>query len=135
MRALLALILTLAAPISLSNAQEFRDIPVEEWRALALGRTLTYTIDGNFFAFERYAPDGNQLEIQSVTGECMSGTWAFEDGAYCFYWDQSPKVCFRHFRAGGQIIISSIVDGVEIGSYQTMSTVSDAQLNCGMNLS
>ncbi len=106
-------------------------IAPDEWRALAAGRTLTYTVNGEFFALEQYSMTGDRVAIQIADGTCMSGRWVFQNDAYCFFWASRDPVCFRHERLGGEILVKQVIDGALIGSVQTMSQVSDAPLQCG----
>ena len=122
----LAVLLGFSLPLQANDL----DIPEAEWRQMAQGRTLTYWIDGVFFALERYSASGNGVMLQAATGECLSGTWAVEDGAYCFYWEADPKVCFRHVRQGEEVLILHLENGVETGEVQVMSGASDAPLVC-----
>ena len=114
---------------------EIIDIPPEEWRELALGRTLTYRIDGNFFAIERYSRTGNFVEHQLANGECLAGTWNHQGNAYCFNWDSGNPACFRHTRHGGRIIIIQLENGVDTELTQEMTAIGDAPLSCSQNLS
>ncbi len=128
--------LCLAMPALASDeTPQSGDIPVEEWRSMALGRTLTYMIGGTFFALERYAPDGNKVELQLNTGECLAGTWTHAGSTYCFDWGDERAACFRHVRAGQDILIIQVDNGVETDNIQLMTNISDAPLNCGQNLS
>jgi len=61
MKPLVLLLASLTAmPLNAQEAGPPNDIPVEEWRDMALGRTLTYQINGQFFALEQYFPSGNR---------------------------------------------------------------------------
>ena len=53
------------------------DIPVEEWTAMAMGRTLTYRINGAFWAFEHYYPGTDRVTLQLYDGSCMEGRWDY----------------------------------------------------------
>ena len=124
-----------AMPLYAQEAGTPIDIPVEEWREMALGRTLTYQINGQFFALEEYFPSGNRVSLQSHTGECLSGTWSHSGTNYCYDWGKDGASCFRHVRANGTIMIIPVDDGNGQGTIQVMSGVSDAPLQCGQNLS
>lgn len=134
MRALVLALTILAAP---AGAQDdgLKDIPVEEWREMALGRTLTYSINGSFFALERYARTGNRVELQFSNGQCSTGTWTHSGNLYCFDWGFERPHCFRHVRAGDQILVINIEDGAQSGEIQEMTAVSDAPLICGLQMS
>lgn len=114
---------------------EGEDISAEEWRMLALGRTLTYRVGDQFFALERYAKTGNRVEIQLAGGECLSGTWQHVGNAFCYSWENQRPVCFRHLRTGDQIIVVQVENGALTDNVQNMTHVSEALLSCGQNLS
>lgn len=107
------------------------DIPLEEWAALASGRTLTYRIDGQFWALERYEPGTNRVILQFADGECLFGTWDYAEPLYCFHWEGEGTSCFRHARAGDEILVIETFAGQETGAIQTMTEVSDTPLACG----
>lgn len=107
------------------------DIPVEEWRAMAMGRTLTYRIDGDLWALEHYFPGSNIVALQLYDGTCMEGTWDYQAPLYCFHWDGQGTSCFRHTRLGSQILVVETQDGVDTGRTQEMTGVSDAPVTCG----
>jgi len=109
-------------------------IPEAEWRRMVRGRTVTYRIGPDLWAFERYAASGNGVEIQLMDGTCMTGRWTFEDGAYCFNWTSELNSCFYHLRTEDQILIVPVVDGGE-AAVQTVSAISDLPLTCGPTLS
>jgi hypothetical protein len=132
--ALVALALTLPAAAGQSVAEriaEAVDIPVEEWAALAAGRTLTYRIDGDFWAMERYEPGSNRVTLQFNDGSCLIGTWDYTEPLYCFHWEGEGTSCFRHARSDGEILIIETRDGIETGALQVMTGVSDIPLACG----
>ena len=107
------------------------DIPVEEWSAMAMGRTLTYRIDGAFWALEHYYPGSDRVTLQLYDGSCMQGRWEYTAPVYCFYWEGQDKSCFRHTRRGGEIIVIENHDGVDTPLTQAMTAVTDIPLTCG----
>ncbi len=107
------------------------DIPVEEWTAMTAGRTLTYTIGGEFWALERYHAGGNRVTLQFYDGACLEGTWDYTAPLYCFHWEGEGTSCFRHARLGAEILILETRNGAETGALQIMSGASDAPLTCG----
>ena len=131
---LVALALALPAAAGQSVAEriaEAVDIPVEEWAALAAGRTMTYRIDGDFWAMERYEPGSNRVTLQFNDGSCLIGTWDYTEPLYCFHWEGEGTSCFRHARSDGEILIIETRDGIETGAVQVMTGVSDTPLACG----
>jgi hypothetical protein len=110
-----------------------KDIPVEQWIAMAAGRTLTYrTTDGELFALEQYHPGGNRVSLQFRDGTCFRGTWDYARPRYCYHWEGEGTVCFRHVRSGSSaLVIQQTDDGSDSGFLQLMTEVSDAPLACG----
>jgi hypothetical protein len=129
---LLALLLLPAA--SQSPAERIAravNIPVEEWIAMATGRTLTYRINGEFWALEHYYPGTNRVTLQLFDGTCMQGTWDYAEPLYCFHWEGQGTSCFRHARLGDEILIVETQDGVDTPMTQSMTAVTDVPLACG----
>lgn len=126
-----------ADPAPLAPPGPNGDIPPAEWRSFAPGKTLTYTIGGQFWAYEQYHPsiDSDLVWIELADGTCMSGRWAHENGEYCFYWEANPPACFRHARKGGQILVIPVENGAQSGDIQIMSGVSETPLKCSFGLS
>lgn len=110
------------------------DIPLEEWTAMAEGRTLSYAIDGRLWALERYEPGSNRVTLQFRDGSCLDGTWDYTAPFYCFHWDATGTSCFRHTRLEEQILILETQGGLETGGIQVMTGVSDLPLTCGAPL-
>ena len=133
-RYLIVIVVLLAFP-SWAQDDGLTDISAEEWRRLALGKTLTYSVEGKPFALERYAYSGNQVELQFADGECFSGTWIHSGNLFCFDWGFERAHCFRHVSVGGRILIINVVDGEETGSVQEMTKISNAPLACSQNMS
>ena len=84
---------------------------MEEWTAMAMGRTLTYRINGEFWALEHYYPGTDRVTLQLYDGTCMEGRWDYAAPLYCFYWEGQDKSCFRHARLGAEIIVIENQDG------------------------
>ena len=129
-----ALVAALPAPAAEPQTRtypEATDIPVEEWVAMAMGRTLTYRIDGVFWAMERYHPGTNRVTLQLYDGTCLHGTWNYTAPIYCFHWEEEGTACFRHARRGEEVLIIETQDGVDTSAVQTMTAVSDVPLACG----
>lgn len=106
------------------------NIPVEEWRAMAMGHTLTYRIDGQFWALERYYPGTNRVTLQLYDGRCMEGTWDYAEPLYCFHWEGQGTSCFRHARLGDEILIIESQNGADTPMTQNMTAVTDVPLTC-----
>ncbi|PZQ49205.1 MAG: hypothetical protein DI556_11685 [Rhodovulum sulfidophilum] len=133
---LLALLAPLAAaaqdPVPAGGVAEAEDIPVAEWIAMAGGRTLTYQINGAFFALEHYYPDSNRVTLQASDGRCLQGTWDYKAPHYCFYWENEAPACFRHARLGADVLIIETEDGHDTPMTQMMTSVSDTPVTCGV---
>lgn len=130
-RRLMILLFLLAAPASASDDDfGLTDIPVEDWRAMAAGRTLSYSIDGQPFGLEYYAPSGDGVIFQHVDGTCLNGYWTYDAGAYCYFWDGEDPVCFRHAAIGDTVFVIGLDDGVETGEFQIMTGISDVPIIC-----
>lgn len=114
-----------------NRLSEGTDIPVEEWRAMAMGRTLTYKIGGELWALERYFTGTNYVALQLFDGTCLQGTWDYRAPLFCFHWDGQGTSCFRHVRVGSEILIVETQDGQDTAMTQEMTGVSDAPVSCG----
>jgi hypothetical protein len=128
--------LALALPLAAAEPQprshpEATDIPVEEWTAMAMGRTLTYRIDGALWALEHYYPGTNRVTLQLYDGTCMQGTWDYSAPIYCFHWEGEGTACFRHARRGDEILIIETQDGNDTPGVQMMTAVTNVPLACG----
>ena len=102
-----------------------------EWRAMAMGRTLTYRINGELWAFEHYLPGTNRVTLQLYDGSCLHGTWDYTAPLYCFHWEGQGTSCFRHARLDGGILIVETQNGQDTPLTQDMSGVTDLPLTCG----
>jgi hypothetical protein len=132
--ALIAVLLLVLPAASLSTAERIAravDIPVEEWQAMATGRTLTYRINDEFWALEHYYPGTNRVQLQLYDGSCMSGTWEYAAPHYCFHWEGQAPSCFRHARLGDEVLIIETQGGVDTMMTQIMTAVTDTPLACG----
>lgn len=138
MRSTPALLLALLAPVAViaqdlpGESDAARDIPLEEWVAMADGNTLTYRINGIFFALEHYYPRSNRVTLQASDGRCLQGTWNYEAPHYCFYWEDQPPACFRHARLGSEILIIETENGEDTPMTQLMTDVTDTPVRCGV---
>lgn len=131
--ALCMLALPALAGSPLEQVPEGQDIPAEDWKAMATGRTLTYRLmDGSFFAREHYHPGGNDVSLEFSDGTCIRGTWQHIAPQYCFNWEHDGTICFRHVRYGNSaLIIQQTDDGQDTSMFQLMTGITDAPLTCG----
>ena len=98
---------------------------------MASGRTLTYRINGEFWALEHYYPGTDRVQLQLYDGSCMDGTWDYVAPLYCFHWDGQGTSCFRHARLGDEVLIIESQGGVDTPITQSMTAVTDTPLACG----
>jgi hypothetical protein len=129
--AALLLILPAASQSAAERIARAVDIPVEDWRAMADGRTLTYRIKEEFWALEHYYAGTNRVQLQLYDGSCLSGTWAYVAPHYCFYWENQGPSCFRHARLGDEVLIIETQGGQDTAMTQSMTAVTDTPLACG----
>ncbi len=102
-----------------------RQIPVEDWRALAIGRVVWYAIDGVHWGREYYFPDGQRAVFLASDGTCLSGIWWEAEGVYCFAYEGLH--CFRHVEVDGRILVVSTTGG----EVQTVERITeDGPLSC-----
>ena len=130
-RRVLLLLVPAAALAATDRAAAAGDIPVEEWRAMASGRTVTYRIDGELWALEHYFPGTDRVQLQLYDGTCLDGTWDYRAPHYCFHWSGQGTSCFRHARVGDAIVIIQTEDGVDTPLTQEVTAVTDTPLACG----
>lgn len=132
----LVAVLAAAAPVAAGQTVAEKiaravDIPPEEWRAMAMGRTLTYRIDGEFWAMEHYTPGTDRVTLQFHDGTCIKGTWDYQAPHYCFHWEGQGTSCFRHARLDDEILVIETLSGQDTGAIQTMTAVTDTPVACG----
>ncbi len=129
---LLAAALTVTATqLPAQSSGEGVNIPPAEWLAMAAGRTLTYRLNGEFWALEHYHRDSNRVSLELRSGECVEGTWEYQEPYYCFHWDEIGTSCFRHARTDqGAIIIEPMGAPGSTASIQHMTGISDVPLSC-----
>lgn len=111
------------------------DIGPDEWRAMVMGRTVTYRIGGEIWAQEAYDTVSDAVAIRLADGTCMHGVWDWQDGVFCFAWSGGERSCFRHVRAQDRILVIPVQDGFAGGTIQTVSAIGDLPLACGPALS
>lgn len=92
-------LLCAAAPALAAEAP----IPPEEWRALTLGKTVHYAVDGRDAGREYYREGGDFAVFLTPDGACVEGPWAYAGGRYCFWYGEAFQ-CFAHLRRGADIV-------------------------------
>jgi hypothetical protein len=95
MRALLLACLLLAAP-----ARAETPLTAEEFDALTLGHTMTWSEFGSVYGVEQYLPD-RKVRWTFLGDACKSGIWYAEGPAICFLYDDDPTpACWEITRSG-----------------------------------
>jgi len=125
---------SLAAPPLPGVLADAEEIPVTEWSAMAMGRTLVYRIDGRLWALEYYYPGSDRVALQLSDGQCLTGTWEYTAPYYCYHWVEQGTACFRHARQDGEIIVIESGSPEGAPAVQQMSAVTDIPLSCGADL-
>lgn len=107
MRLILAACLSL---ITLPLAAADAPMTGAEFEAYALGKTLTYAIEGQVFGTEQYLP-GRKV-IWAYNGqECQHGTWYEQADAICFVYETDPAAqCWRFFQGGAGLMAEFVGD-------------------------
>ncbi|MGF1657998.1 MAG: hypothetical protein ACFCUS_01035 [Rubrimonas sp.] len=129
--ALLAAAFAAASFAAAAPAQEAGDapIPLEEWRAMTAGKTLSYEIDGAFWGREYYHADRDVATFVTRDGDCVTAPWVYAEGLYCFSY--RGMECFRHIRRDGRIFVAPLSGGAE----QEVRRIEVAPLSCEPPLS
>lgn len=115
-------------PPDLAEAGE--DIPPDEWRAIAAGRTVWYRIGDSLWGRERYALEADRVVFQFPDGMCVEGAWTYVEPFYCF--DFGPALagdgphCFRHVRHEGALWVIGLA-----GDPQAVDRIDSTPLACG----
>lgn len=104
-----------------------------EWREMVEGRTVTYTINNEFFAREFYVTGTNRVVIAVNNGICLNGEWYMDGPAFCFEWEGAAPSCFTHHRLEEGVYINGLdeSDGIEI---QFVADVRRTVVQCGDEL-
>lgn len=103
-------------------------LSADAFDALTRGRTVTYSINGEFHGMERHLGD-RRVEWAFADGECHTGRWYEVEEAICFVYEnlEGPQ-CWRIVDAPGGFDATFLG---ETGPGSTYSAqVSDAQMTC-----
>lgn len=82
----LPLLLALAATPALADPPP---LTAEEFDALTLGRTMTWSEFGSVYGVEQYLP-GRKVRWTVVGDDCKAGHWYAEGSAICFQYEDDP---------------------------------------------
>jgi hypothetical protein len=87
MRALLALCLISGAALGPAFVEPL--LTAEEFDALTLGRTMTWSEFGTVYGVEYYLPN-RQIRWTVVGDDCKAGHWYPDGDAICFQYEDDP---------------------------------------------
>jgi hypothetical protein len=108
---LLGFMISFLAVSAVFAASNGAPIAEREWRALTEGKTVYYSIAGEFYGREYYLPGSDQVFFQHRDGTCMRGVWSYDEPWYSFTFTlegyQLPPHRFLHQRIGNRILIIS----------------------------
>lgn len=69
----------------------------DEFAAYAIGKTLTYSVDGQVYGAEQYLPN-NQVIWAFKDDQCADGVWYEDAGLICFvYENNSAPQCWNFY--------------------------------------
>lgn len=85
-----------------------------DWRGMVEGRTVTYTIEDQFFAREFYVTGTNRVVIAVNNGICLNGEWYMDGPAFCFVWEGAAPSCFTHHLLDEGVFINGLGAGDDI---------------------
>ena len=96
-----------AAPAAALDADAFD--------ALTRGRTVIYSLGGEFHGMERHYGD-RRVEWAFSDGECFAGRWYEQDGNICFVYDNLDGPQCWQFDAAPGGFLATFVEGEARGS-------------------
>ncbi|MEM7547375.1 MAG: hypothetical protein AAF367_17740 [Pseudomonadota bacterium] len=102
-------------------------IGLGEWTRLTSGKTVYYSIDGEYQGKEYYAPGEAFLVFIAPDGQCIEGVWAYTDGRFCFSYGADFQ-CFAHLRRGEKLFSRPDTGGAE----QEIERIVEEPLTCGV---
>jgi hypothetical protein len=99
------------------------------FEARTLGRTITYSYQGNAYGSEQYLP-GNRVLWAFTGSACKAGRWFQKDAQICFLYDTLPEPqCWTFHDDGGKLIAR--FQGDSIAAPLVSLQESPAPLTCG----
>ena len=139
------LALALALMASSAVAQDWSNLPAlqdrvitapmlseGDWRSMVEGKTVTYSIDNQFFAREFYETGTNRVVISVAGGLCLNGQWYMDGPAFCFVWEGAAPSCFTHHQLDEGVYINGL-GGSDI-EIQFVTDIRRATVQCGEEL-
>ncbi|MFD2174178.1 hypothetical protein [Rhodobacter lacus] len=80
----LVLVFALAVAPAFAGAQDLGPpLTAEQFGALTLGKTITYSAEGEVYGIEEYRP-GHKVVWAFAEGECKEGDWFAQGDQICF---------------------------------------------------
>jgi hypothetical protein len=104
----------------------------EAYEALAEGRTLHYTLEGQPFGAEQYFP-GRRSLWRFAAGDCVAGIWHAEGPRICFVYEDDPQPqCWSFLHSGDRLRAKLLTEPRSGGPplVLELSHVDDAPLDC-----
>lgn len=96
----LVLALLLAATPALAEPP----LTAEDFDALTLGRTMTWSEQGTVYGAEKYLP-GRKVRWTFLGDECTDGSWYAQGDGICFqYKGKDAPVCWKITRSGPDLL-------------------------------
>ncbi|SOC08820.1 hypothetical protein [Rhodobacter maris] len=83
MRAMTLALVLAAVPVLASAEDLGPPLTAEEFDALTLGKTITYTAEGEVYGIEEYRP-GHKVVWAFAEGDCQEGDWFAQGEQICF---------------------------------------------------
>lgn len=114
----LALLLAaLAAPVQADPL-----LTAEEFDALTLGRTMTWSEFGQVYGVEQYLPD-HRVRWTELGDDCKLGHWYQEGDAICFLYEDDPTpACWQVSLSDSGMRAHLITDPPETEPVQVLET-------------
>ena len=113
MRIVLALLLA-ASPAFAAPAFADEPLNADQFDALTLGRTMTWSEFGAVYGIEEYLPN-RRVRWSAVGDDCKLGHWYAEAGAICFRYEDDPEPdCWIVTQSGTDLFARYLTNPPEI---------------------
>lgn len=85
-------------------------LTAEEFDALTLGRTMTWSEFGTVYGVEQYLPD-RRVRWRVLGGDCKTGSWYMQGADICFVYEDNPSpFCWAITEADGGLRARAVGD-------------------------
>lgn len=102
----------------------------EAFQALAEGRTLHFSLDGEPFGAEQFFPERRSL-WRFADGSCEPGRWEPQGPEICFVYASDPApICWLFREHGGRFVAHLTEAGAETGFSLDLDRVAPEPLPC-----